>query len=164
MPNVISNTSPIQYLYQTNLLELLPQLYGSIILPLGVVIELEEGKNLGVAVPKIENYSWFQIYPSPDLNLTEFSKMGDILGRGEKEVMALGLEMSDSLAIIDDGLARSYARDLGIKITGTVGVLLKAKQTGYLDLIKPVLEELIILGFYLDKTTHYTVLKLANEF
>ncbi|GGA31447.1 DUF3368 domain-containing protein [Okeania sp. KiyG1] len=154
MRNVISNTSPIQYLYQTNLIELLPQLYGSIILPQGVVLELEDGKNLGVAVPKIENYSWFQIYPSPDLNLTEFSKMGDILGRGEKEVMALGLEISDSLAIIDDGLARSYARDLGIKITGTVGVLLKAKQTGYLDLIKPVLEELIILGFYLDKTTH----------
>ncbi len=43
MPNFISNTSPIQYLYQTNLLELLPQLYGNIILPQGVVIELAEG-------------------------------------------------------------------------------------------------------------------------
>ncbi|WP_293142915.1 hypothetical protein [Okeania sp. SIO3I5] len=70
IPNVISNTSPIQYLYQTNLLELLPQLYGNIILPQGVFIKLEEGKNLAVGVPKIENYSWFQIYPSPDLNLT----------------------------------------------------------------------------------------------
>ncbi|WP_293142918.1 hypothetical protein [Okeania sp. SIO3I5] len=49
--------------------------------------------------------------------------MGDILGRGEKEVMALALKISDSLAIVDDGLARNYARDLGIKITGTVGVL-----------------------------------------
>jgi len=164
MPNVISNTSPIQYLYQTNLLELLPQLYGNIILPQGVVIELAQGKNLGVAVPKIENYSWFQIYPSPDLNLTEFSKMGDSLGQGEKEVMALGLEISDSLVIIDDGLARSYARDLDIKITGTIGVLLKAKQTGYLELIKPILEELIMLGFYLDRTTQDTILKLANEF
>ncbi|MDY7002877.1 MAG: hypothetical protein SWX82_02590 [Cyanobacteriota bacterium] len=73
-------------------------------------------------MPKIENYSWFQIYQSPDLNLTELSKMGEILGQGEKEVMALALEIYDSLAIIDDGLARSYARDLGIKITGTVGV------------------------------------------
>ena len=35
-----------------------------------VVIELEEGKNLGEDEPKIENYSWFQIYLSPDLNLT----------------------------------------------------------------------------------------------
>ena len=129
-----------------------------------VVIELEEGKNIGEDELKIENYSWFQIYLSPDLNLTELSKMGDILGRGEKEVMALALEISDSLVIVDDGLARSYARDLGIKITGTVGVLLKAKQAEYLDLIKPILEELIMVGFYLDKTTHYTVLKLANEF
>ena len=119
---------------------------------------IEEGKNLGEDELKIENYSWFQIYLSPDLNLTELSKMGDILGRGEKEVMALALEISDSLVIVDDGLARSYARDLGIKITGTVGVLLKAKQAEYLDLIKPILEELIMVGFYLDKTTHYTCL------
>ncbi len=122
------------------------------------------GKNLGVTVPKIENYSWFQIYQSPDLNLTELSKTGDTLGRVEKEVIILSLKISDSLAIIDDGLARSYPRDLGIKITGTIRVLLKAKQTGYLELIKPISEELIMLGFYLDKTTHYTVLKLANEF
>ena len=88
--------------------------------------------------------------------------MGDTLARGEKEVIALGLEISDSLAIIDDGLARSYAKDLGIKITGTIGVLLKAKKIGYLDLIKSILKELIMLGFYLDKTTHDTVLKLAN--
>ncbi|EGJ35396.1 MULTISPECIES: hypothetical protein [Moorena] len=40
MPNVIADTSPIQYLYQTNLLDLLPQLYGSVIVPQAVANEL----------------------------------------------------------------------------------------------------------------------------
>jgi len=153
MPKVIINTSPIQYLYQTNLLDLLPQLYGEIILPQGVALELAEGRNLGVAVPNPENYPWFKLIPSPDLNLTPLSTVGDILGRGEKEAIALGLEIFDSLIILDDNLARNYAKELKLKITGTLGVLLKAKQKGYLNLINPVIEELILLGFRLDGTT-----------
>ncbi|WAN69854.1 hypothetical protein BJP36_37815 [Moorena producens JHB] len=43
MPNVIADTSPIQYLYQTNLLDLLPQLYGSVIVPQAVANELAAG-------------------------------------------------------------------------------------------------------------------------
>ena len=50
MPNVIADTSPIQYLYQTNLLDLLPQIYGYIIIPQAVVDELAEGLALGVSL------------------------------------------------------------------------------------------------------------------
>ncbi|MGC8451806.1 MAG: hypothetical protein ACL9RN_02135 [Cylindrospermopsis raciborskii] len=46
MPNVIINTSPMQYLYQINLLSLLPKLYGKIIVPQSVVNELEVGRSL----------------------------------------------------------------------------------------------------------------------
>ena len=163
MPKVIINTSPIQYLYQTNLLDLLPQMYGNIILPQGVAIELAEGRNLGVALPNTEDYPWFRPVPSPNLNLTPLSAAIDILGRGELEAIALGLENPDSLVILDDGLARKSAKDLGLKITGTIGILLKAKQRGYLNLIKPVIEELVLLGFRLDGTTREFALRLADE-
>lgn len=163
MPNVITNTSPIQYLYQTSLLDLLPKLYGEVILPEGVAVELTEGRNLGVAVPNTQDYSWFRLYSSPALNFNIFGAVENILGRGEKEAIVLGLEIPDSLIILDDGLARSYAKNLGLKITGTMGVLLKAKKSGYLSLVKPVIEELILLGFRLDGTTHHTVLRLAGE-
>jgi predicted nucleic acid-binding protein len=85
------------------------------------------------------------------------------LGRGELEAIALGLENPDSLVILDDGLARKSAKDLGLKITGTIGILLKAKQRGYLNLIKPVIEELVLLGFRLDGTTREFALRLAEE-
>ena len=51
MPNVIADTSPIQYLYQINLLDLLPQLYGSVIIPQAVANELAAGAALHVSLP-----------------------------------------------------------------------------------------------------------------
>ncbi|WP_293113102.1 hypothetical protein [Moorena sp. SIO4G3] len=50
MPNVIADTSPIQYLYQTNLLDLLPQLYGSVIVPQAVANELAAGAALKISL------------------------------------------------------------------------------------------------------------------
>ena len=49
---------------------------------------------------------------------------------GEVEVMILAQELGeDVLTVIDDNAARKTARYLGIKVTGTVGVLTKAKKT-----------------------------------
>ena len=57
MPNVISNTSPLQYLYQANLLDLLPQIYQSIVVPQAVNRELEQGGSLGVVLPLLTSLS-----------------------------------------------------------------------------------------------------------
>lgn len=61
MLNVIVNTSPIQYLYQVNLLCILPKLYGSIIVPKSVVDELEVGLSLGIALPEINSLNWVNV-------------------------------------------------------------------------------------------------------
>jgi predicted nucleic acid-binding protein len=63
MPEVITDTSPIQYLYQTNLLGLLPTLYGQIILPQAVADELAQGQSQGVALPDPASLSWLTIRP-----------------------------------------------------------------------------------------------------
>ncbi len=54
MPETISNTSPLEYLYQCNLLELLPKLYGRVVVPEAVAAEIREGRVLkrsGTASP-----------------------------------------------------------------------------------------------------------------
>jgi predicted nucleic acid-binding protein len=56
-----------------------------------------------------------------------------------------------------------YARLLDIKFTGTLGILLKAKQKGYLSRIEPILNQLELLKFRLDAATRSYVLKLADE-
>lgn len=160
MPNVIADTSPIQYLYQTNLLDLLPNFYGQIILPYSVTQELAVGKTSGISLPDVTALSWISIHSAKSVSILP---LVTDLGKGEKEVLALATEISDSLALLDDGLARRYARFLGIKFTGTLGILLKAKQNGYLSRIEPILNQLELLKFRLDTATRSSVLKLAGE-
>lgn len=64
------------------------------------------------------------------------------LGAGEREALVIAVENPDSLVLLDDALARRYARILSISFTGTLGVLLKAKQAGYLSAVKPILDQL----------------------
>ncbi|NJP08689.1 MAG: DUF3368 domain-containing protein [Leptolyngbyaceae cyanobacterium RU_5_1] len=161
MPEVISDTSPIQYLYQTNLLDLLTTLYGQIILPQAVIDELAEGRNLGVALPDPASLSWVTVRQAQDF--FPIDSVIENLGAGERETLALALEIPGSLVLLDDALARSYARSLEVRFTGTLGVLLKAKQSGYLTAVMPILDQLDNLGFRLDLSTRATVLRLAEE-
>ena len=62
MPDVICNTSAIQYLHQTNLLHLLHELYGLIVIPEGVLTELDAGRRAGVSLPDVNRY---QVYWDP---------------------------------------------------------------------------------------------------
>jgi predicted nucleic acid-binding protein len=160
MPNVIINTSPMQYLYQINLLSLLPKLYGKIIVPQSVVDELEVGRSLGVALPNINSLNWVSIQQARSQQILPLVTE---LGAGEREVLALGVEITDSLLVLDDALGRSYANLLGLQLTGTLGIILKGKQQGYLSEVAPILDKLNALQFRLSSSTRDAVLKLAGE-
>ncbi len=160
MPVVICNTSPIQYLYQTDLLALLPALAGQVYVPEAVVAELEEGQRRNVLLPVLEELSWLIVRPVRDRTLLPLVTH---LGDGEKEVLALGLETQDALLLLDDRDARRYARTLALEITGTLGLLLRAKERGMLDAVGPVLDRLQSLRFRLNDRTREMVLKRAGE-
>lgn len=160
MPDVVSNSSPVQYLYQADALDLLPSLFGQICVPEAVVAELAEGRRQGVSLPVLEDLSWLQVRMVRDRTLLPLVTH---LGDGEKEVLALGLELSDALLLLDDRDARRHARSLELELSGTLGVLLLAKERGLLDAVQPVLDRLQALQFRLDARTRQVVLKLASE-
>ncbi|MDE2741642.1 MAG: DUF3368 domain-containing protein [Gemmatimonadota bacterium] len=160
MPDVICNTSPLQYLHQADLLELLPALVGQVYVPEAVVAELEEGRQRNVLLPTLEKFSWLTVKPVRDRTLLP---MVTHLGDGEKEVLALGLETQDALLLLDDRDARRYARSLELEISGTLGILLLAKERGILDAVRPVLDRLQALRFRLNAETRQMVLKQAGE-
>lgn len=160
MPELIVDTSPIQYLYQTGLLDLLLALYQRATVPQAVVDELNEGHAHGISLPDLTALSWIQVKAVREDALLA---LATDLGRGEREVLALALQTPDALAVLDDGLARQYARLIGVGFTGTLGVLLKAKQAGHLTALAPVLAQLEQLRFRLDSATRQAVLKLAGE-
>lgn len=64
---------------------------------------------------------------------------------------------------MDDRLARQIADLQGLKVTGTVGVLLKAKKKGYIDAVAPLIEKLLSCGFRLSDNLRSNIIRLAGE-
>jgi predicted nucleic acid-binding protein len=160
LPNIICNTSPLQYLHQLGCLHLLPALAGHVIIPQAVAEELAAGTARGIEVPVPQSLEWLTVRrPASAAVLPLVTD----LGRGEAEVLALALELSDAVVILDDALARRMAEALGIRLTGTLGILLDAKRAGLIDTIMPWLDQLQVLRFRLHPATRTAVLKLAGE-
>lgn len=160
MPEVIVDTSPLQYLYQLDLLDLLPESYGQVVIPESVAREIAAGHALGVALPDLRTLPWIKVRRVTSLAVLPL--VFD-LGAGETEVLALALESQGSLVVLDDALARRVAQRLALRLTGTLGVLLKGKQAGRIKELAPLLNQLERLHFHLDAQTRESVLKLADE-
>jgi hypothetical protein len=90
-------------------------------------------------------------------------RLATTLGLGEWEVLALALEISDSLVIMDDGQGRRVGRLLGLIMTGTVGVLARATRQGLMPELAPMLDRLADLGFRLSAEAKATALRLVEE-
>ncbi|GAB4294974.1 MAG: hypothetical protein Fur0025_31900 [Oscillatoriaceae cyanobacterium] len=157
---VIVNTSPLLYLHQVGQLELLQKLYRQVAVPPAVISELEVGNQQGIDVPKINSIEWIQVLPVASAVLVP--AVID-LGQGEAEVLALGLETPNSLLIFDDKLARRIADLYHLKYTGTLGILVRAKQLGYLASVAPVIARLQGQGMWLDAHIINDVLRLCKE-
>ena len=75
------------------------------------------------------------------------------LGKGEKEVLALGLESPNHLLILDDLVARRYADAANLNFTGTLGILVLANARGLIDDVHQILRRLQELQFRIDAKT-----------
>ena len=160
MSDIICNTSPLQYLYQIGRLDLLPRLVHRIVVPHAVAAELAEGRRLGLSLPVPEALPWIELRrPRSEAVL----RLATDLGSGETAVLALALEITDAVVILDDAMARRHAQVLGLRLTGTLGVLLDAKRGGLVTDVAPLLDDLQSLGFRLSGTTRDAVLRLARE-
>ncbi|MEW6192546.1 MAG: DUF3368 domain-containing protein [Bacillota bacterium] len=160
MPEVICNTSPIQYLYQVELLHILPALAGQVVIPPAVVNELAAGRSWGIDLPDPTRLEWVIVRrPTSEVALPLVTD----LGPGETAVLMLALESHDPVVVLDDALARRVAESLSIRLTGTLGLLLDAKRAGLIAAIAPVLDQLQALRFHLAPRTRTAVLKLAGE-
>jgi len=161
MPEItIVNTSPLFYLHRLGLLELLKKLYGHITIPEAVEKELKEGQAQGEDVPQLENYTWVEI---KSVSMPRYLQLIADLGPGESEVLALATNHPSALVILDDKLARRIAEMQGFRLTGTAGVLLRAKQKGLVSALKPVIERLLDLDFRLKPELVKATLELGGE-
>ncbi|HEY3568579.1 MAG TPA: DUF3368 domain-containing protein [Thermoanaerobaculia bacterium] len=160
MDRAISNTSPLLYLYRIGALEWLQALFSETWIPQAVVEELREGRRRGHDVPYPEGIGWLSVV-EPRSVPSEWLALD--LGAGELAAMALALEHPDRIVLLDDALARRIGQAAGLKVWGTLRVLLEAKTAGLTDSLSPHLDELASAGMWISKGIRERVLALAGE-
>jgi predicted nucleic acid-binding protein len=85
------------------------------------------------------------------------------LDEGESAVIALAAELENPAVVLDDKKARRVARQMGLSVVGTVGLLLRAKREHMVPEVKSLLESLARTGFRLSKELHREAVRLAGE-
>lgn len=160
MPEAIVNTSPLVYLYRAGVLEWLRLLFDKVWVPAAVVQELKEGIRKGYQVPRVSEYPWIQVV-EPSILGSEW--LAADLGPGEVSVIVLGLENPERIVLLDDARARRIATAAGLKVWGTLRVLLEAKAAGLIDQVGPLLERLRETGMWVSEDVRRRILALAGE-
>ena len=160
MRKVIVNSTPLIILGNIDKLNILKELYGEIIIPRAVFEEVTS-KNDAANFKLTQNQDWIKILEVQDKGNRKMYQAK--LHAGEVEVMMLANEISGDLLIIDDNAAKKTAKFLEYTVTGTLGVLLKAKSEKIIDKIKPLLDEMLNRGFYISPKILELTLKTAQE-
>ena len=160
MPEFISNTSPLLYLYRINALNLLSTLCTEVQIPQAVVRELSDGRQRGHDVPDPQRYEWIKIV-DPRFISSEWLNLD--MGEGELAVLALGLERSDCIVLLDDKRARRIAYAAGLNVWGTLKILIEAKSQGLVERIAPHVDSLERAGMWMSDSIRARVLALADE-
>ena len=85
------------------------------------------------------------------------------LDSGEITAIALALSIPESTLIIDEAAGRRVAQELGIQITGTPGILLKAKKQGIVPVVRPLIRKLQAVNFRMSEPLITAILTEAGE-
>ncbi len=145
MTVVVSDTTPLNYLILIELVEVLPRLFGSLLLPPAVLSEMQHSKApLPVSAWAKNPPAWAQVR-TPKTNL------GLAIGRGESEAISLALEFTDSVLLVDDRKARTEAEQRGLTTIGTITILDLADDLGFLD-FETALARLLSTNFHIESS------------
>ena len=161
MRKVVVNTTPLIALSHVSQLDVLKRLYGEIIIPEAVYRELSI-KTESICKKAVDNsLEWIRIKSISNEMAKAMYKTQ--LHDGEVEVMILSKEIAADVVIIDDANAKKHAKYLGFPVTGTLGVLIKAKREGYINELKPIFSQMVENGIYISQSLMESCLRQAGE-
>ena len=129
MTAAVSDTSPLNYLVLSRVIDVLPRLFQRVVVPPAVLAELRSSdapaavRDWANALPPWVEVQW-PTHDDPSLTLH----------RGEREAICLAMEIHAEFVLLDDRPARRAAKERGLIVVGTLGVLEKAAARNLLDL------------------------------
>jgi predicted nucleic acid-binding protein len=127
---VVADTSPLNYLVQIGCIDVLPDLFGTVIVPAAVFQELTDA-DAPTAVSRWaqSKQPWMELSGS----LPHLSDVSDELDEGEREALQLAINLKANLILMDERNGVAEAARLSIPVTGTLGVVLLAGRQNLID-------------------------------
>jgi predicted nucleic acid-binding protein len=127
--DVVTNTTPLIALTAaTGSLDVLRAVYSRVIVPYEVAEEIRAGGKEAFGLTIFEHASWLEVSPVPVV-LPPY--LQNALDLGEASVIQTALQLGVKRVCIDETIGRRLARLSNLDVTGSIGVLLKAKSMGY---------------------------------
>lgn len=157
---IISDTTVLSNLSQINELDLLKTLYSEVIIPKSVRAELQTLIDSNT-IPEEEVIPEWLVIKAP----IDTSKIGELLNTldlGESEAIALSLELKADYLLIDEKQGRLVAVENNIKVIGTLGILLEAKNQKLIDSVKDKMDQLKAIGFWINDSIYQKVIELEK--
>ncbi len=160
---VVSDTTPIISLMKVGKLNLLKEMYGEVVIPFAVYDELTCNAAMAKEIITIEENQFLRVNEVDNHFAVNLLREQMNLGTGESEAIVLAESMQADLLLIDEKRARRIAKEMGIRITGTIGLLLHAKTTEHIINIKPILDEMIAQNIRISDRLYDEILTLVDE-
>lgn len=107
------------------------------------------------------NADWLRTEPVSEQSTLRL--LHDNLDSGEREAIALALEREAGVLLIDEALGRRVTGSHGLTITGTLGVLLLAKEEDLIEEVAPIVDRLVDTGFRIGDALYQSILEQAGE-
>lgn len=157
---IVVNTTPLIALAAAGGLDALPLLYQHVIVPLEVAEEIRLGGKEGFGVAEIAAARFLEIQPAR-VDIPAY--LSNTLDLGEAAVIATALDRGIPLVCIDETVGRRVARLAGLTLTGSLGILIKAKQGGYPVVVGDAIVRMRERGIWLSREVTGAALALAGE-
>lgn len=156
----VVNASPIILLGKAGVVRLLPELCTELIVPAGVVAEIQDGQLADAGRRWLETAGRKFLRSVPEQHIAVAGWGG---GAGEAEVISWAMQNPGFTAILDDRAARALAARHGIPVLGSLRVIIKATEAGLIPQARPVLEKLRGAGAYVSDALIDRAMLLAGE-
>lgn len=142
---VIADSSCLIGLSRISKLSVLHQLFGTVLIPPAVYHEVVVRGSGRPGALAVKNAEWIETHQIKDDLAVNIFKL--TLGAGEAEAIALASECQADFIILDDWNARQTALGLSLPVIGTIAVLKKAAEKGFLEDLEQTIEALRQAGF-----------------
>jgi predicted nucleic acid-binding protein len=158
---VICNATPLINFAAIERLDIMKTLFKKVIIPEAVYQETTQFNfpSAPIILQAVEQ-QWLEIHQVTAIP----DSISNLLDDGEREVIALALQINEKRVLLDEKSARQIAKNFNLQIIGTLGILVLAKQNQIIPQVKPLLDEMIIHArYWVNASLYQQILQQVKE-